>query len=99
MIKIETDKLVPGMRLAKPVLNKGGIVLLGEGTELTENWIRRIQDMDLGESVFIEGKAEMKVPLNEMISALEKRFHISKGNPYMELIKRATERHIREIYE
>jgi hypothetical protein len=88
MIKIEADKLLPGMRLAKPILNRAGIVLLSEGTELTENWIRRIQDMDLRESVYIEGKAEMEVPLDEMIAALEKRFQISKGNPYMELIKR-----------
>jgi hypothetical protein len=99
MIKIEPDKLLPGMRLAKPILNRAGIVLLSEGTQLTENWIRRIQDMDLGEVVFIEGKAEMDVPLDEMIAALEKRFQISKGNPSMELIKRAAERHIRDLYE
>jgi hypothetical protein len=99
MVKIEPHKLLPGMRLAKPILNRTGMVLLSEGTELTESWIRRIQDMDLGESVFIEGKAEPKVPLEEMIAALEKRFQTSRGTPHMDMIKRAAERHIRELYE
>ncbi|HBH87952.1 MAG TPA: hypothetical protein DDY17_10195 [Syntrophaceae bacterium] len=99
MIKIDAGKLQQGMRLAKPILNRAGIVLLSEGTELTESWIRRVQDMDLGEGVFIEGKAEMDVPLDEMIAALEKRFQISMGNPHMETIKKAAEKHIRKLYE
>jgi hypothetical protein len=99
MKRIEPDKLLPGMRLAKAILNKAGMVLLSEGTELTESWIRRIQDMDLGESVFIEGKSEPQVPLEEMIAALEKRFQTSKGTTHMDMIKRAAERHIRELYE
>ncbi len=99
MIKIDADKLQQGMRLAKPILNRAGIVLLSEGTELTESWIRRIQDMELGETVFIEGKAEMDVPLDDMIAALEKRFQTAMGNPHMETIKRAAERHIRRLYE
>lgn len=99
MRKIEAEKLLPGMRLAKPILNKTGMVLLSEGSELTESWIGRIQDMDLGEPVFIEGKTEMKVPLEEMLTALEKRFHMHKENTHMEMIKRAAERHIRALYE
>ena len=99
MIKIQADKLLPGMQLAKPVMNKAGMVLLGEGTELTETWIRRIQDMELGEAVCVEGKIEMEVPLEEMIAALEKRFRTSHGNPRMEMIKMATEGHIRKLYE
>ena len=99
MIKIQADKLLPGMRLAKPVMNKAGMVLLGEGTELTETWIRRIQDMELGEAVCVEGKMEMEISLDEMITALEKRFRTSEGKPRMEMIKRATERHIRKLYE
>ncbi len=37
MIKVTPDKLQPGMRLARPVMNKAGMALLGEGTELTES--------------------------------------------------------------
>ena len=36
MIKVKPDKLQPGMRLARPVMNKAGMALLGEGIELTE---------------------------------------------------------------
>lgn len=99
MIKIQADKLVPGMRLAKPIMNKAGVALLSEGTELTEKWIGRIQDMELGEAIYVEGKMEMEVPLEDMIAALEKRFHTSYGNPRMEMIKRAMERQIRSLYE
>ncbi len=99
MIKVPPDKLMPGMRLAKPVMNKAGMALLGEGTELTETWIMRIQDMELEGAVYVEGKQEMEVPLDEMLAALEKRFHIPEGNHRMAMIKRAAERHIRNLYE
>jgi hypothetical protein len=36
MIKVTPDKLQPGMRLARPVMNKSGMALFGEGTKLTE---------------------------------------------------------------
>ena len=93
------DKLMPGMRLAKPIMNKGGMVLLGEGTELTETWIMRIQDMELEEQVYVEGKQEMEVPLDEMLAALETRFRTPEESHRMEIIKRAAERHIRSLYE
>ncbi len=99
MIKVMSDKLQPGMRLAKPVMNKAGMALLGEGTELTETWIARIQDMELEGAIYVEGKQEMEVPMGEMLAALERRFPSALGNPRMGLIKRAAERHIRKLYE
>ncbi len=99
MIKVTPDKLQPGMRLAKPVMNKAGMALLGEGTELTETWIARIQDMGLEGAIHVEGKLEMEVPIDEMLAALEKRFQSAHGNPRMEMIKRAAEKHIRKLYE
>ena len=99
MIKIQPDKLIPGMRLAKPIMNKAGMALLGEGTELTETWIMRIQDMELEGAIYVEGKQEMEVPLDEMLAALEKRFRAAEGNRRMEIIKRAAERHTRNLYE
>lgn len=99
MIKVPPDKLMPGMRLAKPIMNKAGMALLGEGTELTEAWIMRIQDMELEGAVCVEGKQEMEVPLDEILAALEKRFRTPEGNHRMEIIKRAAERHIRKLYE
>ena len=99
MIKVTPDKLEPGMKLAKPVMNKAGMALLGEGTELTETWIARIQDMDLEGAIYVEGKLEMEIPLDEMLAALERRFRNAQGNSRMEMIKRAAEAHIRKLYE
>jgi hypothetical protein len=99
MIKVKPDNLQPGMRLARPVMNKAGMALLGEGTELTETWIARIQDMALEGAIYVEGKLEMEVPMDEMLAALERRFQYAQGNPRMGTIKRAAERHIRKLYE
>jgi hypothetical protein len=54
MPKIPVAKLESGMKLAKPVTAKNGMVMLGEGTELSATWIERIRDMDIT-SVFVEG--------------------------------------------
>ncbi|MGA3207033.1 MAG: hypothetical protein ABSE05_04320 [Syntrophales bacterium] len=99
MIKVTPEKLQPGMRLARPVMNRAGMALLGEGTELTETWIARIQDMDLEGAIYVEGKLEMEVPMDEMLAALQRRFQSALGNQRMELIKRAAETHIRKLYE
>jgi hypothetical protein len=99
MIKITPDKLQPGMRLAKPVMNKVGMALLGEGTELTETWIARIQDMEMEGAIYVEGKLEMEIPMDEMLAALEGRFQSTHGNPRMEMIRSAAEKHIRKLYE
>ena len=99
MIKVSPEKLVPGMRLAKPIMNKAGMILLSEGTDLTETWIMRIQDMELEGTVCVEGKQEMGLPLDEMLASLEERFRFSEGNSRMEIIKRAAEKHIRSLYE
>ncbi|MGZ6208510.1 MAG: hypothetical protein ACXWMS_13270 [Syntrophales bacterium] len=99
MIKVTPDKLQQGMRLAKPVMNKAGMALLGEGTELTETWIARIQDMALEGAIYVEGELEMEVPMDEMLAALEMRFRSAQGNPRMEMIKGAAEKHIRKLYE
>jgi hypothetical protein len=39
MLKVTSYKLQPGMQLARRVINKAGITLLCEGTELTESGI------------------------------------------------------------
>jgi len=37
--------------------------------------------------------------MDEMLAALEGRFQSAHGNPRMEMIKRAAEKHIRKLYE
>ncbi|OPY84970.1 MAG: hypothetical protein A4E71_02315 [Smithella sp. PtaU1.Bin162] len=98
MPKISVDKLEPGMKLAKPVLAKSGMIMLGEGTELSAAWIERIQDMEIT-SVFIEGPTIQAVPKEEALAALQERFAKVEDKPYMNLIKKVVEKHIEGLYE
>lgn len=98
MPKVPVAKLEPGMKLAKPVTAKNGMVMLGEGTELSATWIDRIADMDIA-SVFIEGPPIQAIPLEEALSNLDERFSKVAGKPYMNLIKKITKEHIEGLYE
>ena len=98
MPKISSDKLQPGMKLAKPIIGKNGMTLLGEGTELTERWIGNIQDMNV-EWIFVEGPSEQDVPLDEALASLEKRFETVDDKPYMASIKDLVRRKIESLYQ
>jgi hypothetical protein len=97
MPKIASDKLQPGMKLAKPVIGKNGMVFLGEGTELTEKWIQHLQDMNI-EGVFVEGPSEQDVPLEAALASLDQRFETVHDKPYMEFIKKIVRTHIESLY-
>ena len=98
MPKIASDKLLPGMKLAKPIIGKNGMTLLGEGTELTERWIGNIQDMNV-EWISVEGPSEQNVPLDEALASLEKRFETVDDKPYMASIKELVRRKIESLYQ
>jgi len=98
MPKIASDKLLPGMKLAKPIIGKNGMTLLGEGTELTERWIGNIQDMNV-EWISVEGPSEQDVPLDEALASLEKRFETVDDKPYMASIKELVRRKIESLYQ
>ncbi|HPK53269.1 MAG TPA: hypothetical protein PK114_02345 [Smithellaceae bacterium] len=98
MPKIQASKLEPGMKLAKPVLAKSGMVMLGEGAELSETWIERIQDMDIA-AVFIEGPPVQTISKEEALANLEARFAKVEGKPYMNLLKKIVREHIEGLYE
>ena len=98
MPKIPVAKLEPGMKLAKPVTAKNGMVMLGEGTQLTETWIERIQDMEIP-SIFIDGPPIQTMPREEALANLEDRFALVDGKPYMNAIKKIVRQHIEGLYE
>jgi hypothetical protein len=98
MPKIPVAKLEPGMKLAKPVTAKNGMVMLGEGTELSVTWIERIADMDIA-SVFVEGPPIQTTSKEEALANLDARFAKVEGKPYMNLIKKITKEHIEGLYE
>lgn len=97
MPKIALDKLQPGMKLAKPVTNRNGLVMLAEDTELTATLIDKISDLDIA-GVFIQGMTQPDIPLEEMLDGLDKRFHGVENEPNMDVIKQALKEHIEGLY-
>lgn len=98
MRKITPPQLEPGMKLAKPIIAKNGMVMLGEGTELNEAWVERIRDMDLA-FVFIDGAPVQAISKEEALNSLEKRFALVSDKPYMNIVKKAVMEHIEGLYE
>ncbi|HVN95987.1 MAG TPA: hypothetical protein VMT62_06130 [Syntrophorhabdaceae bacterium] len=98
MAKLSLDRLETGMKLAKPVQNAAGMVLLGENTELTAELIDRIRGMGI-DSVYIQGMTKPAIPMETMLSDLYERFRPVEKEPHMDLIKKALKEHIEGLYE
>lgn len=98
MIKISLDQLEPGMRLAKAVQAANGMVLFSEGTELVVSWIERLKDMNL-EAIYIEGEAVPAIAKEEVLKQLAHRFRNVQDKPYMDVLKKAVQKHIEGLYE
>ncbi len=97
MPKLTPDKLTPGMKLAKPVL-RDGMLLLNKGTELTEGLIRKIAGMNV-DFVQVEGRAGQSIPKDELLSQLERRFQAVEDQPHMAMLKRIVKEHLEGLYE
>lgn len=97
MSKIAIDKLEPGMKLAKPVVNGSGMVLIGENTELTDDLISRIKGMDV-DGVYIHGMSKPSVPMEVMLSNLNERFKSAENEPHMDVLKKIFREHIEGLY-
>ncbi|MBP8695592.1 MAG: hypothetical protein KBH73_03940 [Syntrophobacterales bacterium] len=97
MPKIPVEQLRPGMKLARPLENSSGMVLMAAGTELTEARISKIENMGV-DSVYIDGPSRPARPKEELLAALEERFRKVGGNPRMALLKKAVQEHIEAMY-
>ena len=98
MRKIEKDKLQAGMALAKPVTNEAGMVMLSEGSVLTDGMIRRLGSMEIN-FVFIEGDAPDAKSREELLADIEKRFRKTENEKYMSVIKNVLKSRIEEVYK
>ncbi len=96
MPKILVDKLMPGMKLSKPVKNESGMILLAEGTELSASLIERLAAMGV-ESVNIDAVEAPVKPKAVMLSELDSRFKKTESEPYMGLIKKIFKEHIDKL--
>jgi hypothetical protein len=85
------------MVLAKPVVNKNGLVMVSEGTELNDSLIEKIREMDVP-GVYVRGMTQPDTPKEDMLALLDKRFNGVEEKPYMALIKQVLKEHIEELY-
>jgi len=96
MKKVSINELEAGMVLAKPVM-RGAMLILAEGTELTNAWVSRIEDMGV-EHLFVEGAAEHAVPKEEALALLDARFKLVEDDPCMYFLKKIVKEHIEDLY-
>jgi hypothetical protein len=96
--KTPVDELEPGMKLARPVLNESGIVLLSEDTKLTETTIEKLRSMDV-DIVYVKGLSKQERSKEEVLLELYKRFEKVEQEPYMDMLKRVVKEHIEGLYE
>ncbi|HUU50618.1 MAG TPA: hypothetical protein VMW81_06645 [Nitrospinota bacterium] len=91
MQKIPLDMAKSGMKLAKDVLTDNGRVLCGQGTELTDSLLLRLDNLGI-ESITVEGfpvpmPGEEVKPLEVLIEELEERFKMVTSEPLLMEIK------------
>jgi hypothetical protein len=96
--KVAPGSLEPGMKVAKPVVNTSGMVLLGENAELTPELIDRIRSMEV-DGVWIQGLSKPSVPVEAALAELDRRFHLVADQPRMDVIRKAARKHIESLYE
>jgi hypothetical protein len=98
MKRIGVTDLKPGMKLAQPVVNKDGMVLLGQDTELNLSLIDRIAATGIP-SVHIQGTAKASMSKDAVLAAIDERFKNVEGMPYMATLKKLMREHTEGLYE
>ncbi len=102
MEKVRLSLAAPGMKLAKPVTNKRGMVLYGAGAVLTKEIIARLSDMGV-EQITAEGHpldtGDTGKNLNQHIDELHSRFRYVEGDPLMRKIKDIFLERLKEMAE
>ncbi|MBN2221631.1 MAG: HD domain-containing protein [Vallitaleaceae bacterium] len=67
MRRINVSRLKTGMELAKPIYANNGVILLRDGTMLTQNYIEKIQYLQLP-YIYIKDEISEGIEMDEMIS-------------------------------
>ncbi|MCX7856728.1 MAG: hypothetical protein N2513_01915 [Deltaproteobacteria bacterium] len=98
MPRVHIEDARPGMITSKPVINESGVVILNEGIELTEEILSRLKNLGVVE-ISIKATKRPSVPMEELLKKVEDRFQGLSGKPYMDVLKMAVIKHIKNIYE
>jgi hypothetical protein len=90
MQKILLSQGRPGMVLAKPVTRDNGMVLVAQGTELSEGMLRRLEGMGV-QQVVVEGnpvpEGEGGAGLQEKLQRLDSMFRKHSQDTWMMQVK------------
>jgi hypothetical protein len=92
MQKIPINLAQPGMVLEKPVLRPNGLVIVGEGTTLSDSLISRLENMGVkdivvqGEPLDLEGMAG-STSYGKRIERLDHLFRRFNNDPWMKKVK------------
>ena len=98
MKRIGIGEAHPGMKLAKPVENSAGMILYGEGMELTVQMIGKLETLNI-ESICIEAKAEPRMPIEAYFMSTETAFSKTGGDSLTAQFRNILLLHIRALYD
>ncbi len=90
-----------GMKLAKPVEKDNGMVLMAEGTELTDSLLSRLDGMDIesvvvkGNPVDLDGASGEATSYDKRIERMDHLFRKHQADPYMMKLKQGLKQYFK----
>lgn len=94
--RLLTIQAAPGMVLARPVHDKGRMVLCGAGTTLSDTLILRLILRGV-RHIQVKGRplpSSASLPLEDQLQALRRRFSLVRSSPVLAQIERVIEREL-----
>jgi tetraacyldisaccharide-1-P 4'-kinase len=95
--RVAVENIEPGMVLSRPVLNAGGMVMIGENTGLTAELIEKIRNMGVT-TVSVKGLSQGSGSKEEALLRVEERFRNVGDESHMELLKTLIKEHLEKLY-
>jgi hypothetical protein len=106
--RIHPDHASPGMKVAEPVLDPSGQILIAVGEPLTERLIRRLVVRGVTEICILPeappkpipqpsetgSDISPELPAEDLNEVFARRFHRFEGNEIMHLIRELAEKHL-----
>jgi hypothetical protein len=94
--RLPLDKIQLGMQLSRHAVNNSGVLLLERGTVITDEIIGKLRNAEVRHLFVADNSDDER--LDEMLSALEKRFAMTRDEPHMGVLKELLREHMEDIY-
>ena len=86
------------MKLERPVMNKNGLMMIGEDTELTEVLIEKIRKMDI-QVVYVHGASRGASAPRGGAGPAREALQEGGNRAHMDVMKKLLREHIEGLYE